>query len=73
MELHPLVPPDLEHLTRRGEVRRLYRPPRTVEEVLRDASRAMDLEDEAERYRADPVLWIRGERRKRSLFWRLFG
>jgi hypothetical protein len=47
--------------------------PRTIGEVLRAASAAMDREDaEAERAR-DPVTWLRAERRQHSLFWRLFG
>ena len=77
MELHPLPgwPPDLGRLAAYGEAARIARhgEPRTVAEVLAAASEAMDREDaELERAR-DPVAWLRAERRKHSLFWRLFG
>ena len=73
MELYPLRVPGLAELEARGEVSRLYREPRTVAEVLAGALAAMEAEDEAEMYRADPITYVRTERRKRSLFWRLFG
>lgn len=73
MELHELRPPDLSRLASAGEVRRLSRGPRTISEVLTAARTAMEAEDEAERRAADPVTWLRAERRRRSLFWRLFG
>jgi hypothetical protein len=72
MNLEPLRLPDLDRLASAGEVRRLSRGPRTVEEVLRAASDAMDREDaEAERAR-DPVAYVRAQRRRRRLWDRLF-
>ncbi len=72
MELHELPLPDLPKAVQRGEMVRLYRGERTPAEILADASRAMDQEDEAERYRADPVAYITAHRPRR-LIDRLFG
>jgi hypothetical protein len=44
-----------------------------VSEVLGAALEQMNAEDEAEAYRRDPITWLRAERRRHSLFWRLFG
>jgi hypothetical protein len=54
-------------------VRALTRGPRTVSEVLTEALTRMEAEDRAEAYLRDPVTWLRAERARRSLFWRLFG
>ena len=56
-----------------GWARAVHRGPRTVEQVLGAALAAMNEQDEAERRAADPVAWLRAERRRRSLFWHLFG
>jgi hypothetical protein len=56
-----------------GWSRALSRGPRTVSEVLTDALTRMEAEDRAEEARRDPVTWLRAERARRSLFWRLFG
>jgi len=72
VELYPLELPDLPKAVERGEAARLYRRERTPAEILADASRAMDQEDEAERYRADPVAYITAHRPRR-LIDRLFG
>lgn len=78
MDLYPLDPlglsqlPELQRITRQGEMARLYRGERTIGEILRSASKAMDEEDaELERQR-DPLAWIRAPRR-RSLLNRLLG
>jgi regulator of protease activity HflC (stomatin/prohibitin superfamily) len=73
MELHPVVLPDLPQVVQRGEVTRLYRGERTLAEILADASRQMDAEDEAERYRADPIRYVTAQRSRRTLWGRLFG
>jgi hypothetical protein len=56
-----------------GWARGISRGPRTVGEVLAAASAAMDEQDERERQAADPVLWLRAERRKHRLWDRLLG
>jgi hypothetical protein len=73
MELYPLQTglPDLAQLAARGEVSRLYREPRTVAEVLAGALAAMEAQDEAEAYRADPIAYVRAERARRTLWGRL--
>lgn len=75
MELHPLDPLGLHQQdpVSAGWSRALTRGPRTVSEVLAEALQRMDAEDEAEAYRRDPITWLRAERRRHSLFWRLFG
>jgi hypothetical protein len=55
-----------------GWAHAIHRGPRSIGEVLRAASTAMDEQDEAERRAADPLTWIRAERR-RTLWGRLFG
>jgi hypothetical protein len=70
MELHEL--PDLGRLESAGEVRRLHRGARTLEEILRSAAEAMDAEDRAEELARDPVLWARAHR-PRTLWNRLLG
>jgi len=55
-----------------GWARAISRGERTPAEILAGASRAMDQEDEAERYRADPVAYITAHRPRR-LIDRLFG
>ncbi len=72
MELHELPLPDLPQAVERGEAVRLYRGERTPAEILADASRQMDAEDEAERYRSDPIAYITA-RRPRRLIDRLLG
>jgi hypothetical protein len=56
-----------------GWARALSPGPRTVSEVLTEARERMDAEDRAEEAQHDPVTWLRAERARRSLFWRLFG
>ena len=74
MELHPLDPMGLhQDPVSAGWSRALTRGPRTVSEVLAEALTRMEAEDRAEAYRRDPVTWLRAERARRSLFWRLFG
>ncbi len=74
MELYEVPrPPELGQAVAHGQIRHLHRGPKTIAEVLAEASAAMDAQDEAERREADPVTWLRAERRKRSLFWWLFG
>ena len=54
-----------------GWARRISHGPRTVAEVLADASRMMDAEDaELERMR-DPVAWLRAQRPRSNLLGRL--
>jgi hypothetical protein len=75
MELHPLPvdrPPLPVSPVGAGWARTI-RQPRTVEEILADASKAMDEQDEAERMAADPIAYIRAERGRRTLWGRLFG
>ncbi len=72
MDLYPLELPDLPKAVQRGEMVRLYRGERTPAEILAGASRAMDEQDEAERYRADPITYIRA-RRPRRLIDKLLG
>jgi hypothetical protein len=50
MDLYPLDPPDLLRPgpVDRGWTRTLYRGPRSIAEILADASKAMDAEDEAQ-------------------------
>jgi hypothetical protein len=69
MELHPLPGPwaDLDRVIAAGNVRLLQQQPRTVGEILRDASAAMDVADEAEEYARDPVSWLRAHRPRRRL------
>jgi hypothetical protein len=55
-----------------GWTRAIHRGPRTVEEVLRAASAAMDAEDEAERRQRDPFTVAIAPRRP-SLLRRLLG
>lgn len=56
-----------------GHVWAVTRGPRTVEQVLADASRLMDAEDaELERMR-DPVAYVAAQRRRSTLWGRLFG
>ena len=75
MELYPLDPLGLHQPdpVDAGWARSLTRGPRTVSEVLGEALERMNAEDEAETYRRDPVTWLRAERARHSLFWRLFG
>jgi hypothetical protein len=75
VELHPLDPLGLQQQdpVAPGWSRALSRGPRTVSEVLAEALARMEAEDQAEAYRRDPVTWLRAERARRSLFWRLFG
>jgi len=44
-----------------------------VSDVLAEALTRMEAEDRAEEARRDPVTWLRAERARHSLFWRLFG
>lgn len=67
MELHPLDPLELREAAARGNARaivhrELHRQPRTVAEVLADASRAMDEQDAREARERDPVAWARAHR-----------
>jgi hypothetical protein len=78
MELYPLRTglPDLAQLAARGEVSRLYREPRTVEQVLEGARAALEAEDEAERQAASGKrltlsAWARTQRARRTLWGRL--
>jgi hypothetical protein len=75
VELHPLDPLGLQQHdpVSAGWSRALTRGPPTVSEVLTEALTRMEAEDRAEAYRCDPVTWLRAERARRSLFWRLFG
>jgi chorismate-pyruvate lyase len=76
MELHPLFvdrPPLPVTPVDAGWARSIRQGPRTIGEVLRSASEAMDREDEAERYRADPIAYISAHQRKHRLWDRLFG
>ena len=74
VELHPLDPLGLQQdPVSAGWSRALSRGPRTVSEVLAEALTRMEAEDRAEAYRRDPVTWLRAERARHSLFWRLFG
>jgi hypothetical protein len=54
-----------------GWVRRLRRGPRTLGEILRDASAAMAAQDEAERRGGDPFTYVPAHRVKRTLWDRL--
>jgi hypothetical protein len=77
MELHPLPRPlpgasDAGAALHAGMVSRVLRGEgRSVAEVLAAASNAMDAEDEAERYAADPVAYVRAHRPRRTLLQRL--
>jgi hypothetical protein len=75
MELHPLDPLGLARPdpVDSGWARRISQGPRSVEEVLRAASAAMDAEDEAEAYRRDPIGYITAQRARTTLWGRLFG
>lgn len=75
MELHPLDPLGLHQPdpVGAGWSRALSRGPRTVSDVLAEALTRMEAEDRAEEARRDPVTWLRAERARHSLFWRLFG
>ena len=75
MKLYPLDPPGLQQQdpVGAGWSRALSRGPRTISEVLTEALTRMEAEDRAEAYRRDPVTWLRAERARHSLFWRLFG
>jgi hypothetical protein len=76
MELHPLDPLGLARpdpadagwtqAIRRGE-------PLSAEQVLGRGLQAMLDEDQAEAERADPIAYAAAQRRRSSLFWRLFG
>jgi hypothetical protein len=44
-------------------------PGRTVQEILRDASKAMDAEDERKRRARDPLVALLGIRRRSLLDW----
>jgi hypothetical protein len=55
-----------------GWSRVLYRGPRTLSEVLRDASAAMDAEDARQAMAADPFAFVIAQRR-RNLLGRLLG
>lgn len=73
MDLFPLpgaLPPDP---VGQGWARIISNEPRTVSEVLDDARRSMDAEDEAERQAADPLAWLRASRRKNLLTRLLHG
>jgi len=56
-----------------GWSRALTLGPRTIPEVLAEALARMEAEDEAERYRADPIAYIRAQRVRTTLWGRLFG
>jgi hypothetical protein len=75
VKLHPLLGPfaDLDREIAAGRARMLRQNPRTLSEVLADASAAMDAQDEAEAYARDPVGWLRANRPRRRLRDRLFG
>jgi hypothetical protein len=75
MELYPLDPLGLARPdpVDTGWARRISQGPRTVEEVLRAASAAMDAQDEAEAYARDPIRYVAAQRRRRTLWGRLFG
>jgi hypothetical protein len=66
-----MTPGDLPRMIRAGEVGRITRggTPRTVEQVLAEASARMDAEDAA----LDPVRYVSAGPRKRTLWSRLFG
>lgn len=74
MELHPLPGPfaELGREIAAGNIRMLHQQPRTVSEILRDASAAMDEQDQAEEYARDPVAWLRAHRPRNRLWDRLF-
>ena len=75
MDLHPLDPLGLARPdpVDAGWARRLHSEPRSVGEVLRSASDAMDRQDEAEEQARDPVAYARAWRRKHNLWSRLSG
>jgi hypothetical protein len=56
-----------------GWARVIRHGPRSVGEVLRSASAAMDEQDEAEGRATDPVASIRAERSRHTLWGRMFG
>jgi hypothetical protein len=64
-------PPDLAAMVARGEVSRVYKPPRTVAQVLDDARKAMEAEDEALARARDPIAYVRAQRARRTLLGRL--
>lgn len=72
VEQYPLLLPDLPKTVERGEAVRLYRGERTLAEILADASRQMDEQDEREAMARDPIAYIRA-RRPRRLIDRLLG
>lgn len=75
LELHRLDPLGLAKAdpVDRGWAYRIHRGPRTIQEVLRAASAAMDEQDKREAYERDPLLWLAAQRRKHSLWARLTG
>jgi hypothetical protein len=50
-----------------GWCRAVSHGPKTLQEILRAASAAMDAQDEAEAYRRDPVAYFRARRGRRLL------
>lgn len=77
MDLYPIDPLGLYRQPRPGPVddgwaRRIRQGPRTVEQILADASRAMDEQDRREAMAADPIAWAWAHRPRR-LIDRLLG
>jgi hypothetical protein len=75
MDLYPL-PADQamrQDPVETGWTRVIRHGPMTVEQVLERGRAAMEAEDEREAREADPVAWLRAERRRRRLWDRLFG
>jgi hypothetical protein len=56
-----------------GWAQALYRGPRTLSEVLRDASAAMDEEDRRQAMAADPLVYARPRGCRAPLWRRLLG
>jgi hypothetical protein len=73
MELHPLPGSLQPSKVDQGWSRVIRHGRRTVAEVLADARAEMELQDEAEAYRADPIGYVRAWERRRTLFGRWFG
>lgn len=56
-----------------GWTRAIHHGPLSIDQVLGRALAEMDAEDEAEAYRRDPLAYVAADRRKSTLFGRLFG